>query len=433
MKRSDLIIIGSGPAGHTAALMAAKLKFSVTVFEKNLQRLGGTCLNEGCIPLKGYLHCCRHEKNYAALRDTIMGRVAQLRAGLFSRMKQAGITIIEGTARFNSPSEIICNGELYAAEHIIIAAGSQPKRIFSQDIVQSPDILFLRGETPVKSLIIGGGVIGCEYASFLNEMGSSVDIVEALPSILYGTDDEAVRTLVREFKKNKITIYDNARIDNISPRGDVSVFCQDKSIAAHYDLIIEATGRVPDTSALNLSAAEVATDKNGFIEVDTEYRTSAPNVYACGDAIVTPMLAYVASAEAENIITRIAGKNPSSVNYDLMPMLVFSFPQIGSVGIMPPSSKENQPGIEVVTKKYFFKALGKSFIEGNEAGFIKLAIAKESRKIVGASIVGYEAVEILNELSLIIRCGLTEEQVCECAHVHPSYSEIIVEAIKSGV
>jgi dihydrolipoamide dehydrogenase len=427
----DLIIIGSGAAGHSAALDAARNKMKTLLIERYMNRLGGTCLNEGCIPLKGLLHYSVHEKNYTAIRDSVMKKIAFLREGLRSRLRNAGIDLLEGTARFISSSEIECGGKTFTAKNIIIAAGSSPKRFFPNAPVSSPETIFTLDHTPSNALIIGGGVIGCEYASFLNNLGTSVDIAETMPTILYGSDEEAVRTLSREFKKKKITLFENCRIKEIKADRSVILQTGDTEQTKSYDIIIEATGRKPDTASLSLTSAGISLDEKGFIVVSDSLQTNIPGIYACGDCIATPMLAYTASNEAEHIIQHILTGKVHKINYSTLPLLVFSHPQLGSVGIREKDALEQ--GLDVKTVKFFFKALGKSYVEGKDAGYLKLIIDKTKDAIIGASIVGDEASEILNELSIIISSGINNAQLRESIHIHPSYSEIITECIKNWI
>jgi dihydrolipoamide dehydrogenase len=427
----DLIIIGSGAAGHTAALEAAKHKLKTLLIERDMNKLGGTCLNEGCIPLKGLLHYSAHDKDYTAILDTVMKKITFLREGLKSRLINAGIELLEGTAKFSSSTEIECNGTTYTAKNILISAGSSPKRFFPNAPVSSPEIIFTLNNTPASALIIGGGVIGCEYASFLNNLGTTVDIAEAMPTILYGSDEEAVRTLSREFKKKKITLLENCSIKEITSNKSVTFLLNDTEQTKQYDIIIEATGRKPDTASLSLSSAGITIEDKGFVKVNDSLQTNIPGVYACGDCIATPMLAYTASHEAENIINHICKGTVRTIDYSTLPLLVFSHPQLGSVGLREKDAV-NQ-GLDIKTKKFFFKALGKTFVEGKDAGYLKCIIDKQRDAVIGASIVGDEASEILNELAVIISARIDNTKLFESIHIHPSYSEIIIECIKNGI
>ncbi len=426
----DILIIGSGPAGHTAALEAAKLKLKTAVIERDPSKLGGVCLNEGCIPLKGLLHYSQHETDYHAIRGNVMQRVQFIKDGLKARMLGAGIEIIEGDAKFTSASAVEVRGKKIEAKHIIIAVGSSPKKIFSNPAVLSPDKIFELDEVPKKALIIGGGVIGCEYASFLNNIGVTVEIVELLDTILFGEDEEAVRTLSREFKKKKIRLYEKSEVTGISTDGVVNIKSGDTIITDKYDMIIEAIGRRPNTGRLGLEAAGIETDQRGFIKVNNSMQTTAAGVYAIGDCIPTPMLAYTGYKEAEAAINHITKGFQGNLDYGTAPKLVFSCPQLGSTGLSEAKAKEQ--GINYKIHKYFFKAIGKAVVEGKDAGYLKMLVDTDRNVVIGATAVGSEITELINELTVIIKAQVKVDILKECMHIHPSYSEIIIEALNFG-
>lgn len=426
----DIVIIGSGPAGHTAALEAVKHKLKTAVIERFPERLGGVCLNEGCIPLKGLLHYSMHETDYNNIRGNVMQRVAHIRAGLKARMEHAGVQIINGEARFTSVNEIEVNGKKIEAKNFIIAVGSSSKKVFNNPAVFAPEKIFELDETPKKALIIGGGVIGCEYASFLNNIGVSVDIVELLDTILFGEDTEAVRTVAREFKKKKIRLYEKSEVLSISTDREAQIKSGDTIIKDRYDMIIEAIGRRPNTGRIGLDMAGIKLNNKGFIEVNNNMQTNVPHIYAAGDCITSPMLAYAASMEASVAVKHIVDGQHGSIDYTLMPKLVFSCPQLGSVGLSEDKAKES--GIEYKVYKYFFKAIGKAVVEGKDAGFLKIIADVKADVIIGAAGVGDEMAEIVNELTVIINSKMKISALKNCMHIHPSYSEIIVEALNWG-
>jgi dihydrolipoamide dehydrogenase len=429
VKEYDIAIIGSGPAGYTAAFEAVKYKMKTAIIERDPGRLGGVCLNEGCIPLKGLLHYSHTMKDYAAIRELVMGRTDQIRSGLASRIKGQGIEIIPGAASFVSPGEISVSGEKIRAKHFLIATGSSPKKIFDYPNVHTSGKIFEMDKTPGRVLIIGGGVVGCEYASFLAGIGVSVDIVEVLDSLLYGEDEEAVRVLVREFRKMGITVYTKSRVTEITAGNEVLI-AGDKQVRQTYDLIFETTGRRPNTAGLGLDAAGVKLTEKGFISVDASMRTSSPAIYAAGDCIDSPMLAYTASREAEVAVRHMATGTSEPMQYDLMPKLVFSTPQVGSVGCCGKIPGERS-GSQAVYK-FFFKALGKAVMEGRDSGFIKMVADESGETIAGAAVVGDEITDIMNQLALIVARRVKISEIRECMFVHPSYSEIILEALHYG-
>lgn len=429
MPHYDIVIIGSGPAGYTAAFEAVKHKMKTAIIERDLARLGGVCLGEGCIPLKGLLKFSESVKDYASIRDTVMGRVEQIRSGLASRLRSQGIDVIKGSAQFVSRCEIMVDGEPVSAENFIIAAGSSPKKLFDQPGVRTSEIIFSLEKAPGSVLIIGGGVVGCEYASFLNNIGVKVDIVEVMDSLLFGEDEESVRVLAREFRKRGIQVFAKTKIAAIGGDGE-AVMEGDKEMRRRYDLIIEATGRRPNTAGLGLESAGVALTERGFIRVNESMQTTAGNIYAAGDCIDTPMLAYTAYREAETAVRHCATGEKSVIDYGTMPRLVFSMPQVGSVGINEKQASDKKMNYRVY--KYFFKALGKAVMEGKDTGFVKLISDEDRGTIAGAAAVGDDIADIMNQLALIVSGGIAMSAIRECMFVHPSYSEIILEALHYG-
>jgi dihydrolipoamide dehydrogenase len=424
----DLVVIGSGPAGHTAALEAVKRKYKTALIEKNPDMLGGVCLNEGCIPLKGLLHFSEHSKDYKEIKEKVMAKVAGLRQGLLGRLKNAGIEIISGEAKFISKNEVEAGGKKIKSKYFMIASGAAPKRLFEKGAL-STDKIFSMDKAPHSALIIGGGVIGCEYATFLNNIGVNVTIVEALKCVLFGEDEEAVRALCREFKKKKINIIAPGKVREINGQ-TVKIKSGDTETTQKFDMIFEATGRVPLTAGLNLDKAGVETDKKGFIITNEYMQTSNRDIYAAGDCVNTPMTAYTASKEAEIAVAHMSTEECAAIDYINMPKLVFSSPQLGSAGLS--EEKALEKGLNIRVYKYFFKAMGKAVIEGKEAGFIKLVADADKQEIVGAVLIGEEAVEIINEIVIIIKNRIKIADVKQCMHIHPSYSEIIIECLNYG-
>lgn len=423
----DLCIIGGGPAGYTAGLEAVKRKLKTCIIEKTPDTLGGTCLNEGCIPLKGLLHYSDHEKDYFKIRDMVAAKVKTIRDGLRSRLKSSGIEMIEGAASFSDSSKVTVSGREISAKNFLIACGSVPKKIFDSEKVFTSEKIFNLETKPETALIIGGGVIGCEYASFLNNIGVQVDIAEVMPSLIPGGDADVIRALEREFKKKKITLYTSSKV-KISG-AECAIETPAGEVKKTYSLIIEATGRKAAIEGLNLDAAGVKLTTKGFIETDSSLRTAKANIFAAGDCIETPMLAYTAYKEAETAVKAICGEDIRPIDYSSMPMLVFSTPQAGSIGLLEETAKKE--GMNITVKKYFFKAIGKAVVESNDAGFLKLII-DEKGVIAGAAACGGSIAELMNELAVIVKNKLTAKQIEETTHIHPSYGEIVAETLLYG-
>lgn len=427
----DVVIIGSGPAGYTAAFEAAKRKYKVALIEKDLNSLGGTCLNEGCVPLKGLLHYSEFIRDYNEIIKTVSNKISIIQSGLLSRLKSSGIEIIEGKASFISKDAIKCGKKIINSKNFIIATGSKQKRIFNQQNVFDTKKVFKLNRKPSSVLIIGGGVIGCEYATFFNKLGIDVTIVEILDSLLYGEDEELIRTLEREFKKRGINVFTKSKVVEIKKNKEVTIQSEQETINLNFEAIFEATGRESFIDELNLESIGVEKTQNAFINVNCLLQTNIPNIYAIGDCIETPMLAYTAFKEAELAVKHIAGENSEPINYDFIPKIVFSSPQVGSIGFNEQKAQIHKVNYNVY--KYFFKANGKAVMEGKDTGFVKLIEDKDEGRIIGGFIIGDEVVDIVNELSLIVNNRMKKEDIKKSIHVHPSYSEIIQETLKYGI
>ncbi len=430
----DLIIIGSGPAGHTAAMEAVKHGLKTAIIEKDRVKIGGVCLNEGCIPLKGFLHASHTLKDYRSIKKTVLEKVDSIRLGLKTKLEGKGISLITGTASFVSPDTVQVVTETenkkYTAKYFLITVGAVPKRLFDKPNVLNPAKIFTLEAAPASALIIGGGVIGCEYASFLNNIGVEITICEIADSLLFGENEEAVRTLEREFKKKKIKILEKTSVVEINSDGKVIFENAQGTSTGNFAMIFEATGRVPATAGLNLEAAGVKTNTKGFIEVSEGMKTSTSNIYAAGDCLTTPQLAYTAAKEGELAVRHILGEKAPAPDYINMPKLVFSFPQLGSVGLSEAQAVKATDTLKIY--KYFFKAIGKAVVENNEAGFLKLFVDLKKDELLGAVAVGGELTDMMNELAVIIKNKIKISAVKETMHIHPSYSEIIIEALTWG-
>jgi len=426
----DIVVIGSGPAGYTAALEAAKRQYKTALIEKNLNNLGGTCLNEGCIPLKGLLYYSGSVTDYLKIINIVSGKVNEIRKGLLSRLKNAGIEIMEGEAGFVSKDEITCSGKKITAKNFIIATGSKQKRIFNGKNVFGTKEIFGIKKIPSSVLIIGGGAAGCEYAAFFNKLGIDVTIVEMMPTLLPGEDGEVVRLLEKEFRKKRIKILTDSKIADIKENGKVLIQTHDGNVEADFEMIFEAAGRTASLDGLNPEIAGIEKTQKGFINVNCSMRTNVPNIYAAGDCIETPMLAYTAFAEAETAVKHIADENPEPIDYNFIPRIVFSSPQVGSVGFNEQKARMHK--VEYNVYKYFFRANGKAAMEGRDTGFIKLIEDREEERIIGGFVTGDEIVDLINELSLIVNNRMKTQDVKKSIHVHPSYSEIIPETLRYG-
>jgi dihydrolipoamide dehydrogenase len=440
----DYLVIGSGPAGHTSAIRAAQLGLKVAVVEKDKDMFGGVCLNEGCIPAKSLYRSahivdivrrspelCGIDVKYKCVDTQEMvnksRQVAdQLSQGLLFLFKKNGITLINGKAKFLDKNTVrIEGGETgtvkIQADKFLIATGSTPAilpgiEFDGEKILNSSHAIRLK-EIPKSILVVGGGAIGVEFASFFNLLGSEVTILELEESLLPSEDKEISRRFQSIFKQSGIKVLTGATL------GDESIN-QDE-----YEKILIAVGRIPEVSGLGLERLEIETDGRGFIPVNSKMQTTSENVYAAGDVINTPMLAHVANIEGEIAAEAAAGKDPDKIDYTSIPNAVYSDVQVASVGITEEEAKEKN--LDYKTGKQFFKSCGKAIINSQSEGFIKVIADSSSREILGVHILSHMATELIHEFAVAKRAGLKVEDIAGTVHAHPTFSETAIDACKA--
>ena len=444
-----IAIIGGGPGGYVAAIKAAMLGAEVTVIEK--RKVGGTCLNVGCIPTKALLASSsmlmniKEAKSFGISIDgeinadfsAIMSRkdkiVNQLINGIEFLFQKRGINLINGFGKLIDKNNIEVtmedgSKEVINADKIILANGSVPiiPEMFPYDgknVITSDEVLSLE-ELPKSILIIGGGVIGCEIGQFLRTLGTEVTIVEMNEQLLPYEDKDVAKQLQRQFKKDKIKVMTGVGVQNceVIDNQVVSTLSNGKQINTQYALI--AVGRKPNLNNSGIQELGIEINK-GKIVVNENLETNIEGIYAIGDLIDTPFLAHVASKEGIVAIENALGKS-KVVDYTAVPRCVYTEPEVAAVGKTEKQVKAE--GIEYNVGHFDFRALGKAQAIGNFQGFIKV-IADENDVIVGASIVGPHATDLLTELSLAVHLRLTVEQVGDIIHPHPTLSEGLMEAI----
>ncbi|MDD5634659.1 MAG: dihydrolipoyl dehydrogenase [Candidatus Omnitrophica bacterium] len=449
----DYIVIGSGPAGHTSAIIAAKLGLKVCVVEKDANMLGGVCLNEGCIPAKSLYHSAKMfnllkqaEHVNSPVKAEMMSYVLksrqaaeQLRKGIAYLFKKNNIDNIIGKAKFIDRDTIKVadktkEGVVLKGKKILIAAGSNPKSLpglvfDGKKILASSDLIRI-DHVPKKILIVGGGAIGCEFASFFNMLGSDVSILESQGRILPFADEDISRTLETILKKRGVSILTDGVIKKSEIKLDsvqAAILSKGETIMKEYDKLAVCVGRVPFTGELALDKAAVKLDKAGYIEVNGKMQTSAENIFAAGDVVNSPMLAHVASYEGE-VAARNAAGEECFADHSCMPNIVYTDVETASVGITAQEAKKN--GITVVEGKQFFKANGRAVANGETDGFVKVVVEKDSDKIIGAHIIGENASELIHEFVIAKKIGLTAEQMGAITHGHPTFSETSAEACR---
>ena len=445
----DIAIIGGGPGGYTAAEKAAKAGMQVVLFEQD--HLGGTCLNRGCMPTKALLHSA---ETYAALEHAqtlgiqtqgvsydfaAMHRrkdqvVETLRQGVEKLMKANKITVVSGSACIQRAGVIACHGETYEAEDIVIAPGSKVSYppipgIDLPGVYNSRDLLEGGGREVSSLVIIGGGVVGVECASIYHCLGCEVTVLEAADHILPFMDREIAQRLTMILKKKGVKVEAKASVQKITGTpGEMTVTYTDKKGAEHTVTaqgVLAAAGRKANLDGLFGPDFSLELDR-GAVVGDDMGRTSVPHVYVIGDAKAKNIqLAHVASAQGENVVAVIAGKNPP-LDLSVVPSCVYTEPEIASVGLTEEGAKA--AGIPVKTGKYLTGANGKCLIEGTESGYVKLVTDGASGRILGAQLVCPRATDMVGELTLAIQKGLTADDLSAVIHPHPTFSEMLFGA-----
>lgn len=447
----DLVIIGGGPGGYEAAIRGAQLGAKVTLIEED--KMGGTCLNRGCIPTKSLyknaeiIRSLKNMDEYGVSLDgydfnmsLVQKRknevVNKLVSGIDQLLKGNGIEVIKGRASFKGAKiiEVITENktEEITAANIIIATGSSPSEvpvpgIDSKGVVTSDEILNFE-QVPKSLAILGGGVVGVEFAGIFAFLGTQVTIIEFLPKILYRLDDELSKKLTVYLKKQGIKIFTGSALKEVQSSDSglkIIVGNAKGNSELECDYLLAAAGRKPNLEGLNLELSGIEYDKKG-IKVDENYKTSADGVYAIGDVIGGVMLAHVASEEGKACVENIYGHN-SKVDYNAVPSCIFAFPEAASAGMTEDEAKENN--VEYIVGKSMFGANGKALTMGEGEGFVKVLAEKESHKIIGVHIMGPHASDMIHEGSLAIHNGLTVENIKESVFAHPTLSEVFYEAV----
>lgn len=444
-------VIGGGPGGYVAALKAAMLGAEVTVIEKN--KLGGTCLNVGCIPTKALLassdvlRTVKEAKNFGIdiegeIKPDFNAIVArkqkvtdELVAGIQFLFDKRGVKKIDGFGKLIDKNTIEVTKddgsiEEVKADKIILANGSIPT-VFpfmpynGKNVITSDEVLSLE-KLPKSMAIIGGGVIGSEIGQFYSSLGTKVTIIEVLPQILGRMDAEGAKALTRQFKKDKIKVMCNVATDSFEVSDDIVKLNLNNGKSLEAEVVLLCTGRKPNLANSGVAEAGVKMTDRGFIEVNEYMETNLEGVYAIGDIIPGAMLAHVASAEGMVAAENAVKGNSETVNYKSIPSCVYTEPEVAGVGKTEDELKAE--GIEYKVGKFDFRGLGKAKAIGKIQGFIKVLVDKDD-VIIGATLVGPHCTDLLTELSLAVGLGLKAKDVGKVIHAHPSLSEGIMEAL----
>jgi len=450
MPAHDLVVIGAGPGGYVAALRASQLGLDVACVEKE-KALGGTCLRIGCIPSKALLesseawHRAGHElkehgvvvespsldlKRMMKRKDRIVRALTQGVAGLF---KKADVTRYEGTARLDGPGRVVVETEdgpvSVGAKHVILATGSVSAGLSGVeedgDRIGSSTAALSYPEVPEKLVVIGAGYIGLELGSVWSRLGSEVTVLEYLDRVLPGMDGELAAAAQKAFRKQGLSFRLGVRVTGARVEGDRCVVEADGTDPIECDRVLLAVGRVAYTDGLGLESVGIETDEKGRIHVDESFRTSAEGVYAIGDVVRGLMLAHKAEEEGIACAEAIATGH-GRVNYDAIPAVVYTEPEIASVG----RTEEQLVSEGVAFRKgsFPFLANGRARALGSTDGFVKLLADAETDRLLGAHVIGPRAGDLIAELVAAIEFGASSEDVARTCHAHPSLSEVVKEA-----
>ena len=444
-----ITIIGGGPAGYAAALYANNFDLDVTLIESDV--LGGTCLNRGCIPAKYWLHVAElnHEIenandygieinqkniNWANTTNKRNEIVNKLVSGIGTLLKSKKVNVIEGWGQIKSKNVVIVkkeNGEeeKIASDYVLLATGSQPRSLpnleFDNNFIINSDTALNWDEPPKKVCIVGAGAIGCEFASLLIDLDSEVTVVELEDEILPGLDKRTSAELRKQLTKRGVNFKLKTSIESTS--NNEIVFSDGEK--ENFDSVLVAIGRQPFTQNIGLDNVGIS-NENGFINVDLEtMQTSTDNIYALGDIVKdSPQLAHVAFAEAISAITHIATGEKSPVNYSAIPYVVYTNPELAEVGTNSEKAKVNE--LNVSQSQHSFVGVGRALIQNQNQGIVKV-YAEENGPIVGASVCGPSAGELIHELMYMVGWEALPSEAAEFIHAHPTLSEAIGESLMS--
>jgi len=445
----DVVVIGAGPGGYVCAFRAAQLGLKVALVEKR-STLGGTCLNVGCIPSKALLHSSEQfafAKHHAAAHGIKLGSVevdvatmlkkkddvvTKLVGGVAQLAKARKITVLTGAASFTGKDSVEIKGEkettTVSAKNIVIATGSAPVELpfmkFDGKTVVSSDHAIAFTEVPKKLVVVGGGAIGLELGSVWSRLGADVTVVEFLPKIIATYDDDIVRNFTRILQKQGIAIEVGAKVTGFA-KGVLTAEREGKVLEFPADKVLVSVGRRPYTDGLGLDKAGVELDEKKRVKVDGHLKTNVPGIWAIGDVVAGPMLAHKAEEDGVAVAEWIAGK-AGHVNWDLVPAIVYTEPEVASIGLGEDAAKAQ--GIAIKVGKFNFAANGRAIAADATDGYVKLIADATTDRILGAQILGRGAGELISEVVTHMEYGGSAEDLARTIHAHPTMSEAVKEA-----
>jgi dihydrolipoamide dehydrogenase len=455
-KTFDAVVVGAGPGGYVAAIRLAQLGQRTALVEK--ESLGGVCINWGCIPSKALIAAANLvedmrgaadrgiiaaplEVDIAKLRAFKDGVVKKMTGGISLLEKGNGVEVVKGTATFVGPGavEVESAGERtrLEAKAFIVATGARTIQIpgfefDGKDVWSAKEAVDLP-EVPGRLVVIGGGVIGLELGTVYAKLGSRLTVVEALPTILSGVDPEAVRLVQKGLRQREAEVLVNAKAKGLERRAGglaVTVEVDGKERVIEADKVLVSVGFRPNTEGLGLEKAGVQLDAKGFVTVNDRFQTSAPSIYAIGDLCGPPFLAHKASKEGETAAEVIAGKK-SMRDWVAMPAAIFTDPEVATVGLSEEEARKK--GYDPIVGKFAFGALGRAVAIDHPEGFVKVVGDRESKLLLGATIAGPEASDLIAEAALALEMGAYLEDVALTIHAHPTLPEAFMEACKGAL
>ncbi len=449
----DLLVIGSGPGGYVAAIRATQLGLKTAVIEKS--ELGGICLNWGCIPTKSLLKSAqvfdyvKHAADYGVTIDgeakadfTKMversrGVADGMSKGIQFLFKKNKVEVIQGFGKLKAKNTVEvtdADGKVseLTAKNIILATGARSKELpnLPQDgtkIIGYRKALTL-DKQPESMIIVGSGAIGSEFAYFYSTIGTKVTLVEFLPNIVPNEDEDVSKQLGRSFKKAKMKVMVNSSVESVDTTGEkckVTIKTKKGEEVHEADIVLSAVGVTPNIEGIGIEELGIELE-NGKVKVDDYYQTNVEGVFAIGDIVHGPALAHVASAEGITCVEKIAGENPTPVDYNNIPGCTYTIPEIGSVGMTEKAAKE--AGYEIKVGKFPFTASGKASAAGTKDGFVKLIFDEKYGELLGAHLIGANVTEMIAELVVAKKLETTGHELIKAIHPHPTMSEAIMEA-----
>lgn len=455
----DVVVVGGGPGGYGAALYGAAAGLKVVMIERD--RVGGTCLHRGCIPAKQFLETASVFRTVAGAKEfgveadqpsldfsvsqaRKQNVVATLTKGLSSLLTGRKVTVMAGTGTLGSDRTVTITSEngdttRVRGRHVILASGSAPRSIpgFEVDakVVLTSDEVLALDRLPATAVVIGGGAIGCEFASMMADLGTQVTLLEALPKILPGCDSDVADVVLRSFKRRGITVRTGVSVSGHEPGdgGTTVSFGQGESVVV--ETVIVSVGRRPlsDTLGLDAGGVGVDVDDRGFVTVDEFMRTTAEGVYAVGDLVATPALAHVGFAEAIVAIRHLMGENPLPVDYRNVPWCIYSHPEVAFAGLSEQAARD--AGFDVVTSKHRFASSSRAMIVGDTEGLVKVIAEKRpdgtGGRLLGVHMVGPWVTEQLGAGYLAVNWEATAADVAQFVQAHPTLSETFGETVMS--